>query len=250
MTTSTRRQMIGALVTLGVAGVALSAVAQASAPAAIANPVPKTARPMKIGVIGSGRVGSILGELWLRAGHDVMFSDRDPAAVKAVTDRLPTARGGTSPEAIAFADVLLLTVPYAAMPAISKELGPLLRGKTVIDTSNPYPPTGPLAELARAKGTGVVTAELLPGVRVARAFSTFSYLDMGRHAHRPGEKVGVMIAAADGPTMSLAERLVRDAGFDPLAVGDLASSKRFEFPGPTMGPRTATELRGLLDKTS
>ena len=52
---------------------------------------------MKIGVIGSGRIGSTIGGLWVKAGHEVMFSDRDAEQVKRAIDGLgPRARAGGS----------------------------------------------------------------------------------------------------------------------------------------------------------
>ncbi|HEY2336231.1 MAG TPA: NAD(P)-binding domain-containing protein, partial [Burkholderiales bacterium] len=62
-------------------------------------------QPMKIGVIGSGRIGSTLGGLWVKAGHEVMFSDRDPEAVKRAIDSVGgRAKSGTLQEAVAFGD--------------------------------------------------------------------------------------------------------------------------------------------------
>ena len=77
---------------------------------------------MKIGVIGSGRIGSTIGGLWVKAGHEVMFSDRDPEQVKRAIDGLgpiAQARAGSVAEAVAFGDAVLIAVPYGALPAIA-----------------------------------------------------------------------------------------------------------------------------------
>src|SRR5438477_139264 len=83
-------------------------------------------KPMKIGVIGSGKIGSTLGGLWIKAGHEVMFSDRDAETAKRVASELGSrARTGTVPEAVAFGEAVLIAVPYGALPAVQKEVGEL-----------------------------------------------------------------------------------------------------------------------------
>ena len=247
MTILSRRLLLAAALSAAPLS-ALAAAATDPAPMPdIPYPTPRAPRPMKIGVIGSGRVGATLGELWLRAGHQVMFSDRDPAVVKALTDRLAGAQGGASLEAIAFGDVVLLTVPYGAMPDIARDLGPALAGKIVIDTGNPsVARDGPMAATALAKGAGKATAEFLPGARIARAFNVINYQQMRLQAHRPTQRVGSMIAADDPAARQAAVRLVIDAGFEPVIVGDLASAGRFELGTPVAGVKTAAEIKTIL----
>ena len=128
---------------------------------------------LKIGIVGSGRVGSTLGALWLKAGHEVMFSSLDLAQDKALAARLGgKARAGTTREAAAFGEVLLVSVPYSALPQVGRDLGDLIKGKIIVDTSNPIPGRdGEIAGWAREKGAGVASAELLPGARLVRAFA-------------------------------------------------------------------------------
>ena len=127
--------------------------------AAAAVPAFAQSKPMKIGVIGSGRIGSTLGGLWVKAGHEVMFSDRDQEQVKRAIDGLgPRARAGTVHEAAVFGDAILIAVPYAALPAIRDEVGIRLRGKVVIDPNNPVPTRdGDMAVGAKEKGAGIYT---------------------------------------------------------------------------------------------
>jgi predicted dinucleotide-binding enzyme len=123
--------------------------------------------------VGSGRIGGTLGGLWFKAGHEVMFSSRDLDKDKALAASLgASARAGTPREAVAFGDVVLLAVPYSAMPQLGKDLGDAIKGKIVIDTSNPIlARDGEIASWAREKGAGLASAELLPGARIVRAFN-------------------------------------------------------------------------------
>ena len=121
----------------------------------------QTAAKMKIGTLGSGRVGSAIGAAWVKAGHEVMFSSLNLEADKKLAASLGGgARAGTPREAAAFGDVLLVSVPYAAMPSLGRELGDLIKGKIVIDTSNPIVARdGDMAVAAREKGAGIASME-------------------------------------------------------------------------------------------
>src|SRR5215203_3032046 len=80
---------------------------------------PSASSPMRIGIIGSGNVGSTLGEFWVKAGHQVLFSSRNPENLKELVAKVgPRARPGTVSEAIAFGDVILIAVPYGSMAQI------------------------------------------------------------------------------------------------------------------------------------
>src|SRR6516162_9034492 len=92
---------------------------------------------LRIGIIGSGHIGGAIGELWVRAGHPVLFSSRYPEELKDLVAGLgPLAQNGTVSQAIAFGDVVLLTVPYGALPQIGRDYATQLNGKIVLDTCN------------------------------------------------------------------------------------------------------------------
>ena len=218
--------------------------------AATVVPAFAQSKPMKIGVIGSGRIGSTIGGLWVKAGHEVMFSDRDPEQVKRAIDGLgPRARAGSTHEAASFGDVVLIAVPYAALPAIRDEVGLRLRGKVVIDPNNPVPARdGEMAAAAKEKGAGVSTAALLPGVRTVRSFNSWGYTTMAREANRPAPRMALPVAADDGAALKLGMQLVSDAGFDPVNAGSLAASKAFDLGSSVSGRiLTAAEMRQALN---
>jgi 8-hydroxy-5-deazaflavin:NADPH oxidoreductase len=213
----------------------------------------QTQKPMKIGVIGSGRIGSTIGGLWVKAGHEVMFSDRDPEQVKRAIEGLgpavgPKARAGSVQEAAAFGDAILIAVPYAALPAIQQQVGAQLKNKVVIDPNNPVPSRdGDMAIPAREKGAAASTAALLPGARLVRSFNAWGYGLMQREANRPAPRMALPVAADDPAALKVGMRLVSDAGFDPVAAGSLAASKAFDLGSPLSGQvLTAAELRKAL----
>jgi 8-hydroxy-5-deazaflavin:NADPH oxidoreductase len=211
-----------------------------SLPAAAADGAAK----LKIGVIGSGRIGGTVGELWAKAGYDVMFSSLDLDTDRKLAARVG-ARAGTPAEAAAFGEVLLFSVPYKAMPQLGRDLASSIKGKVVLDTANPYPQRdGEMAVAAREKGTGVASPEFLPGARLVRAFNSVGFLQLQSEAHRAGDKVAIPLAADDPAALQIAIRLVSDAGFEPVVVGGLARAREFDVGTPVYGKAlTAAELR-------
>ncbi len=204
------------------------------------------AAKMKIGIVGSGNVGGAIGASWVRAGHEVMFSSRDIEHDKALAARLGGgARAGTPREAAAFGDVVMISVPYHALPAVGKEVGDLLKGKIVIDTNNPFiQRDGETGKWALEKGAGLASKELLPGARIVRAFNAIAAAKMGAAYQEPG-KVGMPIASDDAQAIEVASRLIRDIGYEPVLIGDLEKGK-YLMPGqPFAGERSAEEIKKI-----
>ena len=203
---------------------------------------------LKIGIIGSGRIGGTLGALWLKTGHEIMFSSLDLEHDKALAARLGgKARAGTSKEAAAFGEVLLVAVPYAALPQVGRDLAALIKGKVMIDACNPITARdGDVAIWAREKGAGLASAELLPGARIVRAFNAISYARLPEIAQRQGERTGMPMAGDDASAIAVASRLVREIGFEPVVIGPLAMGK-YLIPGtPLAGEHTPEKIRQIV----
>ena len=204
---------------------------------------------LKIGVIGSGRVGGTIGALWVKAGHEVMFSSLDLEHDRKLAASIGAgARAGTPKEAAVFGEVLFFAVPYSALPGLGKDLAAEIKGKIVLDASNPIPGRdGAMAKEALAKGTGIASPAFLPGARIVRAYNEVSYIRMHEDAHRAGERLGIPIAGDDAQAVKTAARLVRDAGHEPVIVGGLARAREFDYGSSVFGrPMTAAELRKAL----
>jgi len=232
-----------------VCGVLVLVIGLLSHSLALAQAVPQTPKPMRIGIIGSGRQGGAIGWQWARAGHEILFSSRNPDNLKDLVAKAgPKARAGTPAEAATFGDVVLIAVPYGALPQVGRDYAPLMKGKIVIDVGNPREDRdGPMAKEALAKGTGVASAEYLPGVRLVRALNALSFVQVEREAHRPGEKLGVPIAGDDKEAVDVVAQLVRDAGFDPVIVGSLSRAREFDAGTPVyVKGLTAAQIRTIL----
>ncbi len=186
----------------------------------------------KIGIVGSGHIGGTLGVLLAKAGYEIFYSSRHPDALKNLIKTAgPKARVGTVAEAIAFGDVIVLSLPLKAFAELDAETKDALKGKIVIDTSNPYPERdGAIAEEARSDpgGMGAFVARLLPGARIVRAFNTVYYVDLKKTVNKNGEKIGIPIAGDDQEGLQAAGELVENAGLEPVVVGGLNTSKMFD----------------------
>ncbi len=202
-----------------------------------------------IGTIGAGHIGSTIGTLWVKDGHKVFFSDRHPEELKDMVATLgPRAQAGTVPQAIAFGDAILLSVPYKAIPEIGRDYGESLKGKIVLDTCNAVAARdGDIADEVEKNGIGVTSQKYLPGTRLVRAFNTMSYMTFAREANRADPKLAIPIAGDDEQAVQVAAQLVRDAGFDPVIVGKLADARLFQRGGPGYGQQvSAAELKQKL----
>jgi predicted dinucleotide-binding enzyme len=231
--------------TIQLASRAFAAAALALAPfIAIAA---DTAHPMKIGIIGSGRIGGTLGELWAKAGYDVMFSSLDLEHDKQLAAKTG-AKAGTPAQAASFGEVLLVSVPYPALAQIGNDYQSSIKGKVVLDTSNPIQTRdGDMAIAAREKGTGVASAEFLKGAKLVRAFNSVGYGKLQGEHHREGDRIAIPLAADDRHALDVAVKLVKDAGFEPVVVGGLSTAKTFDVGTPVFGKAlTAPELRKAL----
>jgi len=207
-------------------------------------------QPLRIGIIGSGNIGGAVGLRWAEAGHQILFSSRNPGNLEDLVRQAgPNARAGYPRDAVAFGDVILIAVPYSALPQIGRDFAPLMAGKVVIDCGNPYiGRDGEMAAEALAKGTGVASAEYLPGVTLVRAFNAIGYSSVHDLHHRQGELVAIPIAGNNSQAVTTVSNLVIDAGFDPVVVGGLERARDFDQGTDVyVQDLTANELRAALN---
>src|SRR5580700_6457674 len=204
-----RRAMLGAG-----AALMLGALWPARAPAQT-----NSGGKMKIGVIGSGHIGGTVGGLWVKAGHPVMFSSRNPEELSDMVAKLgPLANAGTVAQAIAFGDALFVAVPYAALPQIGTDYRAALKGKIILDATNAVPTRDgdAITKEADGNGIGITSQKYLAGTRLVRAFNITGAGVFTKESNRPDPKMAIPIAGDDAEALRVADGLVRDAGFEPV----------------------------------
>ena len=153
-------------------------------------------------------------------------------------------------QAVAFGDVVVMVVPYAAIEEIGKAHGRGLATKPlVMDICNPIARRDGEDVVRWANeqgGAGLASAKLMPGARIVRAFNAISYRRVGEIAHRPGGLVGVPIAGDDPKAIAAAESLIREIGFEPVLVGGLATGRHLVPGTPLGGEHTPAEIRQIV----
>jgi len=235
---------ITAAIAITAAVLSLTAASQSCA-----EPETSSAKPTRIGVIGAGRLGGTVGRVLVQAGYEVMFSSRHPEELKSITYDLGSrASIGTPSKAAKFGRVLLFAVPYEALPQLGRDLKDDISGKVVLDACNASSKTdSALVREVQANGAGVTSAKLLPGTRLVRAFSAVDATQVEASFKHKREKLGVPLAGDDAEAVQIAAELVRDAGCEPVIVGNLPACKSFDRDGPGWRANaTAPDLRRLL----
>lgn len=185
---------------------------------------------MKVGIIGAGRIGGNVGTQLGRAGHEVMFSfSRDRRSLAALADGVPGASAGDPAEAVAFADALVLSVPWTAIDDALAQAGSL-EGRVVVDTTNQFG-TGGLESLPEGTTAIEANAGRMPGARLAKAFNTLTAGYQRDVAEgRVDGPVAMFFASEDGAATSTAEGLIRDCGFEPVRIGGWREVALMEAP--------------------
>jgi 8-hydroxy-5-deazaflavin:NADPH oxidoreductase len=207
---------------------------------------------MKVGIIGSGNVGTGLAKLLGAAGHQIMLSySRDEAKLKATAQKFG-AKHGSVAEAVAFGDVIVLTTPYTTNTDALAQAGNPAKGKILWDCTNPLKPDFSGLLIGTTTSAGEEAAALAPWARVVKAIPPFAEVMHSDSMTIGGGKVDVFVCGDDGAARDTIARLVRDLGAEPVIAGDLTLARYVEPAnmllvalayGNGFGPRIGLTLR-------
>ncbi|MFD9595178.1 NADPH-dependent F420 reductase [Kitasatospora sp. NPDC059973] len=176
---------------------------------------------MRIGIVGTGTMARALGEQWARAGHEVLVGGRDADRAGALADRIG-ARAGTAREAAEHGrDAVLLAVPYAAAVGVVSGLAGALRGRALIDCTNPVAP-GFVLETRGGPSAAERIAAAAPGASVVKAFN-LCHESVWRRTPPvfDGRPLAVPLCGDDASALETVRGLVRDVGCTPVDGGGL-----------------------------
>jgi len=187
---------------------------------------------MKIAIIGAGNVGGALGKAWAeKAGHEVFFGVRQTASDKTkalLAGIRGKAQAGTSQQAAAFADVIVLTTPWPETEGAIRAMGGL-KGKIVIDCTNPLGMVdgGLGLTIGHSISGGEKVQGWAPGASVFKSLNTTGFSNMQDTAYTAGKPV-MFVAGDDAAAKPKVMALVGELGFDMIDAGPLRNARLLE----------------------
>lgn len=182
---------------------------------------------MNIAIVGAGNVGRALAGSFVRAGHTVAITARDPEEAAAVAAATGARAAKSNAAAAAASDVILLAIPFDSAAAVAAEIRDAVAGKPVIDVSNRmvFGPAGPVIDNGPSNAEQL--AAWLPGTAVVKAFNTV-FASNQADPFVDGIQLDGFVAADDAAAKAVVLDLVASIGLRPIDAGPLGRAQQLE----------------------
>lgn len=176
---------------------------------------------MKIAILGFGNVGKQLANLFSRAGYEVVIG------LRSVSNQELPYSFATSKEAAAAADVVAIAIPFAACADILPDLLEAVKGKIVIDSTNPLNAEWSPKLLGQENSAAEEISRLLPEAHIVKAFNTI-FADVMDTPIIGGQAITAFIAGDHDETKQKVMALARKVGYAPIDTGPLYTARYLE----------------------
>jgi 8-hydroxy-5-deazaflavin:NADPH oxidoreductase len=188
---------------------------------------------MKIGIVGSGVVAQILGAGFLKHGHEVALSTRDPAKLKDWAAKHCGAAVKSFAETAAFGHVVVLAVAGgAALEALKLAGAGALAGKTVIDACNPIgggPPVNGVLSYFTPQNESLMEQlqKAYPNAHFVKAFNSVGNGQMV-NPHFAGGRPTMFICGNDASAKKTVAEILDQFGWESEDMGAVEAARAIE----------------------
>lgn len=181
---------------------------------------------MKIGILGTGRMGTKLAQLWAQNGYDIWLGSRDEERAIALAGAIGhRIQGAGIPETAAQSDVLVFAFPWFALTDIVR-LVDKLEKKIIIDCINPIMSSGSLA-LGHKWSAAEEIAQQFPLAHVVKAFNGIYYANLDKPLYS-GQPVSLFYCSDYDDAKAAVVQLAQEMGFAPTDCGPLKHARYLE----------------------
>ena len=181
---------------------------------------------MHVAIIGAGNVGSALSKAAVAAGHTVSVSATSPEKVARVAAETGARPAANNVDAVTGADLVVLAVPGSAVTAVADELAPAVRGKVVVDASNPLNATFTDLDIQETAAAQTLQRHL-PDTPVVKAFNTVFAGRLGNPVEQ-GIPLHLFYAGDDAEAKKDVAEFASSLGFEPIDAGGLRMARALE----------------------
>ncbi|MFD4134000.1 NADPH-dependent F420 reductase [Streptomyces goshikiensis] len=203
---------------------------------------------MRLGIIGTGRIGSTLARILVAADHEVVLANaRGPRSIGPLLAELGPAASAAHPaEAAGLSELLVLMVPFDSVQGLLPQ--DAVRDSVIVDATNAFSGPGAPRELG-GRGSSELVAEWYPGARIVKSLNTMHFETLAVAGTEPGreesQRLAHFVAGDDGKAKEIVAGVVTDLGFAPVDTGPLHSGGILQQPGGPLFNRSLTEAQAL-----